>query len=186
MESGMQVKYHNFISIESKKQSKDSPEPESTLTSTNVKTWHCTTSKLLESLTQPFEIGKIGQQVRRHGKILKLSSQQSTQRKTNNNKLTAKNFKANMIEEQAKDMEELITALAEKHTQQMEALIKSTMDAMKEMMSLIKNEKKESKGQTSKEKRRSERKGTRNTMMHQPVNTVERNTLPKQRMIVGK
>jgi len=35
------------------------------------------------------------------------------------NKLTAKNFKANMIEEQAESTEELIAALTEKHTQQM-------------------------------------------------------------------
>ena len=60
------------------------------------------------------------------------------------NKLTAKNFKANMIEEQAEATEELIAALTEKHTQQIETLIKSTTDAMKEMMSLIKNEKLES------------------------------------------
>ncbi len=59
------------------------------------------------------------------------------------NKLTAKNFKVNMIEEQAKAMEVLIAMLTEKHTQQMETLIKSTNGAMKEMISLIKNEKKE-------------------------------------------
>jgi hypothetical protein len=35
-------------------------------------------------------------------------------------------FKANMIEEQAEATEELIAALTEKHTQQMEILIKST------------------------------------------------------------
>jgi hypothetical protein len=39
------------------------------------------------------------------------------------NKLTAKNFKANMIEEQAESTEELIAALTEKHTQQIELLI---------------------------------------------------------------
>ena len=60
------------------------------------------------------------------------------------NKLTAKNFKANLIEEQAEATEELIAALTEKHTQQIETLIKSTTDAMKEMMALIKNEKLES------------------------------------------
>ena len=48
------------------------------------------------------------------------------------NKLTAKNFKANMIKEQAEVTEELIMALTEKHMQQ-----------MKKMMALIKNEKKE-------------------------------------------
>jgi protein-tyrosine-phosphatase len=59
------------------------------------------------------------------------------------NKLTAKNFKANMIEEQAEATEELIAALTEKHTQQIENLIKSNTEAMKQMISLIKNNKKE-------------------------------------------
>jgi hypothetical protein len=59
------------------------------------------------------------------------------------NKLTTKNFKANMIEEQAEATEELIAALTEKHTQQIESLIKSNTEAMKQMMSLIKNDRKE-------------------------------------------
>ena len=65
-----------------------------------------------------------------------------------------------MIEEQAEATEELIAALTEKHTQQMETLIKSTTEAMKEMMSLIKNEKKESGKQSddAKKKKREERK----------------------------
>jgi hypothetical protein len=71
------------------------------------------------------------------------------------NKLTAKNFKANMIEEQAEATEELIAALTEKkHTKQMETLIKSTTDAMKEMMSLIKSDKKEPSGQLNDEKKK--------------------------------
>jgi hypothetical protein len=64
------------------------------------------------------------------------------------NKLTAKNFKANMIEEQAEATEELIAALTKKHTQQMETLIKSTTNAMREMMPLIKNNKKGPNNQT--------------------------------------
>jgi len=55
------------------------------------------------------------------------------------NKLTSKQFKANLIEEQAEATEELIATLTEKHTRQMETLIKSTTDAMKEMMLLIKS-----------------------------------------------
>ncbi len=55
------------------------------------------------------------------------------------NKLTAKQFKANLIQEQAKATEELITTLTENHTRQMETLLKSTMDAMKERMQLIKS-----------------------------------------------
>ncbi len=69
-------------------------------------------------------------------------------------KLTAKNFKANMIEEHAKAMEELIAALTENHTCQMETLIKSTTDAMKEMMSLIKNEQKAPNNQSNDEKKK--------------------------------
>ncbi len=57
------------------------------------------------------------------------------------NKLTAKQFKANAIDEQAEATEELIAALTEAHTKQMETLIKSTTDAMKEMMSLLKDNK---------------------------------------------
>jgi hypothetical protein len=59
-----------------------------------------------------------------------------------------------MIEEQAKATEELIAALTEKHTQQMEALIKSTTEAMKEMMSLIKNKRKEPGKQSNEEKKK--------------------------------
>jgi hypothetical protein len=70
------------------------------------------------------------------------------------NKLTAKTFKVNILEEQAEATEELITALTEKHTQQMETLIKCTTDAMKEMMSFIKNDKKEPSGQSNDEKKK--------------------------------
>ncbi len=57
------------------------------------------------------------------------------------NKLTAKQFKANAIDEQAEATEELIAALTEAHTKQMETLIKSTTDSMKEMMTLLKENK---------------------------------------------
>ena len=70
------------------------------------------------------------------------------------NKLTAKNFKGNMIKEQAEAMEELVVQLTEKHTQQMETLIKSTTEAMKEMMSLIKNKKKELGKKSDEEKKK--------------------------------
>jgi hypothetical protein len=58
------------------------------------------------------------------------------------NKLMAKQFKANAMEEQAKATEELINALTENHTRQMEALIRSTTEAMKEMMTLVKSDNK--------------------------------------------
>jgi hypothetical protein len=44
------------------------------------------------------------------------------------------------MEEQAEATEELIAALTENHTRQIEILIKSTKDAMKEMMQLVKNQ----------------------------------------------
>ncbi len=47
------------------------------------------------------------------------------------NKRTAKQFKANTIDEQAEVTKELIAALTEAHTKQMETLIKSTMDCYK-------------------------------------------------------
>jgi hypothetical protein len=59
-----------------------------------------------------------------------------------------------MIKEQAKATEELIAALTKKHAQQMETLIKSTTDTMKEMMSLIKNDKKDPNSQPNNEKKK--------------------------------
>jgi hypothetical protein len=90
-----------------------------------------------------------------------------------------------MVEEQAEATEELITALTENHTQQMETLIKNTTNAMKEMMSLIKNEQKAPKINQIMQKRRSNRKDVKHTMKHLSVNTVQRSILPKQKMSVG-
>jgi hypothetical protein len=44
------------------------------------------------------------------------------------------------MEEQVEATEELITALTENHTRQIEMLIKTTTDAMNEMMQLVKNQ----------------------------------------------
>ena len=87
------------------------------------------------------------------------------------NKLTAKNFKANMmIEEQAEATEELIVALTDKHTQQIENLIKSNTEAMKQMMSLIKNDKKESGNkQQSNEEKKTKREERRQRFNDAPV-----------------
>jgi hypothetical protein len=54
------------------------------------------------------------------------------------NKQTSKQLKANAIEEQAEATEELIANLTEAHTHQIESLIKANTEAMKEMMSLVK------------------------------------------------
>ncbi len=61
-------------------------------------------------------------------------------RKNKQNKLTARQFKANAMEEQAEATEDLIAALTENHTHQIKMLIKSTTDALKEMMQLVKNQ----------------------------------------------
>jgi hypothetical protein len=58
------------------------------------------------------------------------------------NKLTAKQFKANSIKEQAEATEELINALTENHMCQMETLIRSMTETMKEMMTLVKTDNK--------------------------------------------
>jgi hypothetical protein len=84
------------------------------------------------------------------------------------NKLTAKNFKANLIEEQAEATEELIATLTEKHTQQIETLIKSTTEAMKEIMTLIKKEIKEPNSQ-SKEDKKSKREEKRKRYNDAPI-----------------
>jgi len=68
-----------------------------------------------------------------------ISAKYAKENKQNN--LTAKQFKANVIDEQAEATEELIAALTEAHTKQMETLIKSTTDTMKEMMLLLKDNK---------------------------------------------
>ena len=73
-----------------------------------------------------------------------------------------------MIKEQAKVMEELIAVLTEKHTQQMETLIKSTTEAMKQMLSLINNEKKEP-GKQSDEEKKKKREERRKKYNEAPV-----------------
>ncbi len=57
------------------------------------------------------------------------------------NKLTVKQFSANAIQEQAEATEELIATITKTHTRQMEKLVRSTTEAMKEMMQLLKKTK---------------------------------------------
>jgi hypothetical protein len=70
------------------------------------------------------------------------------------NKLTAKKFRENNIDEQAKATEELIAALTKNHMRQMETLIKSTTDVMREMMSPIKNNQQAPNNQSNDEKKK--------------------------------
>jgi hypothetical protein len=101
------------------------------------------------------------------------------------NKLTAKQFKANAIEEQAEATEELIAALTEAHTKQMETLIKSTTDAMKEMMSLLKDNKSTNNSTKTMRRRRRGMKNTRSIMTHQSASTAARNIRPKPKTNAG-
>ena len=57
------------------------------------------------------------------------------------NKLSAKHFKVNTMQEQAEATEELIAHLTEAHTRQMETLVQTTTAAMKEMILLLKENK---------------------------------------------
>ncbi len=63
-------------------------------------------------------------------------------------------FKANLIEEEANTMEELIATITENHSKQIKSLIKSTTEAMKAMLTLIKNKNKYSNGQSNDEKKK--------------------------------
>jgi hypothetical protein len=84
-------------------------------------------------------------------------------RENKQNKLTAKEFRANAMEEQAEATEELIVTINKNHTWQMEALIKSTTEAMKEMILILKNESKtpansDDATKTEKQKKRDEKR----------------------------
>ena len=70
------------------------------------------------------------------------------------NKLSAKHFKANSMMEQAEATDELITNLTEAHTRQMESLVKTTTEAMKDMMLLLKENKSPTPKPTDEEKKK--------------------------------
>jgi hypothetical protein len=102
------------------------------------------------------------------------------------NKLSAKQFKANAIKEQAEATEELIAHLTEAHTCQMETLIKSTTKAMKEMLNLVNETTNQRQAtQTATKRKRNVEKNKTNTAMHQSVNTAKGNTHPNQKMSAG-
>ncbi len=96
-------------------------------------------------------------------------------RENKQNKLTAKRFSANAIQEQAKAMEELNATLTGAHTQQMENLVRSTTEAMKETMLLLKENKNSNINVMNKERKKRGKKNERNTMTHQSARIVARN-----------
>ena len=75
-------------------------------------------------------------------------------RENKQNKISAKHFKANAMQEQAEATEELIANLTKAHTQQMETLVKTTTEAMKEMMLLLKDNKPPTNKVTDEEKKK--------------------------------
>ena len=104
-----------------------------------------------DAAVREWELRPAGTKTWQHIKMF-ISAEYAKENKQN--KMTAKTFKANMLEEQAEATEELIAAITEKHTQQMETLIKNTTDAMKQMLALINNNKKEPGKQTDEEKKK--------------------------------
>ena len=96
-------------------------------------------------------------------------------RENKQNKLTVKQFSANAIQEQAETTEELIATLMEAHTQQMGNLVRSTTEAMKEMMQLLKENKNSNINVMNKERKKRGKKNERNTMTHQSARIVARN-----------
>ena len=89
-------------------------------------------------------------------------------RENKQNKMSAKHFKANTMQEQAEAMEDLIANLTEAHTRQMETLVKTTPEAMKEMMLLLKDNKTPTIKVTDEEKKK-KRKEKRKKYNNTPV-----------------
>ncbi len=81
-----------------------------------------------------------------------ISAEYAKENKHNN--LSAKHFKVNAMQKQAEATEELIANLTEAHTRQMETLVKTTTEVMKEMMLLLKENKTPTNKTTDEEKQR--------------------------------
>jgi hypothetical protein len=123
------------------------------------------------------------QQWTRHVRTLHKSSAEYM-KENKQNKLIAKHLKVNIIvQEQAGAMEKVIATSTETHFHRMETLIKSTMNAMKEMILLIKNNKHptNSISQTNKTKKKKRDKKCKKKM-HQSASTVARNIHQKTKM----
>jgi hypothetical protein len=102
-------------------------------------------------------------------------------RENKQNKLTAKQYKANAMEEQSEATEELIANLTESHTCQMDILIKSTTEAMKEIMVLVKSESKPPMNNND----MSKGKNIECTTTHQFVNIATKSILQRKKRNVG-
>ena len=104
------------------------------------------------------------------------------------NKQSAKQLKANTIEEQAEATEELIANLTEAHTRQVESLIKANTEAMKKMMSLLRDKTNTPTNPTNStnEEKKKKREERQKKFTNAPVcKHCKRNTHPKQKMSVG-
>jgi hypothetical protein len=101
------------------------------------------------------------------------------------NKLTAKQFKENLMEEQAKATKKLIANLTKAHTEQMELLIKAMTESMKEMMNLMKALVKNPTTTTSDEKKKKGKNSKRNSKTHLYANIATRNTPQSKKANAG-
>ncbi len=109
-------------------------------------------------------------------------------KKKKQKKLTAKQFKANAMEEQAEAMEESIATLTENHTHQMEALTKSTTEAMKEMMQLVKLKpllQRKPPKRWTKRRRKNMMRNKRSTTKHWSAHTVAKSIHQRKRTNAG-
>jgi hypothetical protein len=121
----------------------------------------------------------------RNGINSDLNKRRDYSKENKQNKLSAKHFKANAIQEQAEATEELIATLTEAHTRQMETLVKTMTDAMKEMMLLLKENKPPTNKQLMRKRKRNATKRKRSTTTHLFVRIAGKSTLPKQMMNAG-
>jgi hypothetical protein len=101
------------------------------------------------------------------------------------NKLTSKQFSANGIQEQAETMEELIATLMEAHTRQMENLVRSTTEAVKEMMLILEENKNSNINVTNEERNKKRPEKQKKTMTHQFASSVARNIDQNLKMMLG-
>jgi hypothetical protein len=136
-------------------------------------------------MTQQSENGKQNKQPTKHGLTSKSSSPPNMQKRTCKNKLTAKQFKVNLIKVQAEAAKELIANLTKVHTKQMKLLIESMTKSMKEMINLMKALVKSPKTTNSDEKKKSGKRNSKYIRTHPYANIATRNTPKTRKQMLG-
>jgi hypothetical protein len=82
-------------------------------------------------------------------------------------------------------MEELVATITKAHTRQMKNLVRSTTEAMKEMMLLLKENKNSNINVTNEKKTKRDKKNKRNIMTNKSASIGARNIHQKLKMNVG-